>query len=229
VPKAQIKAATQQKLSTDVSQYLITTMTVTSQSILFVDDHNLVASGISGLLREHSHDVVTANSLVQARSALEKRRFDLLLLDINLADENGLSLLEAPPARLPPRVILLSGISEQEWIFRGFELGAFGFIPKSVEPEELLSAMDIMLTHSALSEGGWVWDTQRKAVVSADLCFPKETILTHKEREVFMHMREGKLDKQIADIMGLSIHTVRVHIRAIKRKRGHNRRLEQAF
>ena len=92
-----------------------------------------------------SRVVVTVNSLNDARSALEESSFDLLLLDINLGHENGLSLLETPTTRLPPRVILLSGISEQEWIFRGFELGAFGFIPKSVEPQELLSAIDRML------------------------------------------------------------------------------------
>lgn len=200
-----------------------------SSSILFVDDHNLVASGISGLLRAREHRVVTVNNLTDARSALESDSFNLLLLDINLNTENGLSLLEQPTSRLPPRVIMLSGLSEQEWIFRGFELGAFGFISKSIEPEELLSAIDTMLTHPPLPEAGWIWDTQKKAVVSAYTCFPKETVLTHKEREVFMHMREGNLDKQIAEIMGLSIHTVRVHLRAIKRKRGHNRRLEKVF
>lgn len=196
-------------------------------SILFVDDHNLVASGISGLLRGQRHTVVTAGNLSTARLALEKSNYDLLLLDINLGHENGLMLLETATSTLPPHVILLSGINEQEWIFRGFELGAFGFISKSVEPEELLLAIDTMLGNPSLPESGWVWDTQKKTVASAHLCFPKASILTPKEREVFMQMREGKLDKQIADIMGLSIHTVRVHIRAIKRKRGHNRRLEQ--
>lgn len=204
-------------------------MTATSFSILFVDDHNLVASGISALLRERQHGVVTANNLTDARRALENETFDLLLLDINLGLENGLTLLESPAPRLPPRIIMLSGISEQEWIFRGFQLGAFGFISKSIEPEELLFAIETMLAKPPLPEAGWLWDTQKKAVVGAHDCFPKETILTHKEREVFMHMREGNLDKQIADIMGLSIHTVRVHLRAIKRKRGHNRRLEQVF
>ncbi len=63
-----------------------------------------------------------------------------------------------------------------------------------------------------------------------DACtiFPRHTLLTQKEREVFMLMRKGLLDKQIADELGLSIHTVRVHLRAIKRKRGHNRRFELA-
>lgn len=198
-------------------------------SILFVDDHRLVVSGIAGLLRAQAHMVFAAKNLAEARAVLLDQVFDLLLLDINLGQENGLRLLEEPGLQLPPKIIMLSGASEQEWIFRGFELGAFGFIPKSIEPEELLSAIDTMLGYPPLPEAGWIWDTQNKAVVNAHACFPKETVLTHKEREVFMHMREGKLDKQIADIMGLSIHTVRVHIRAIKRKRGHNRRLEQVF
>ncbi len=198
-------------------------------SILFVDDHLLVMSGIAGLLREHAHRVCPAKNLAEARAALQQAEFDLLLLDVNLGQETGLQLLEEAGLRLPPKIIMLSGLSEQEWIFRGFELGAFGFISKSIEPDELLAAIDSMLTHPALPEAGWVWDTQTRAVVNAYTCFPRETVLTHKEREVFMHMREGKLDKQIADIMGLSIHTVRVHIRAIKRKRGHNRRLEQVF
>lgn len=198
-------------------------------TILFVDDHRLVVSGIAGLLRAHAHLVSAAKNLAEARAVLQDHVFDLLLLDINLGTENGLQLLEDPQLRLPPRIIMLSGASEQEWIFRGFELGAFGFISKSIEPEELLSAIDTMLGYPPLPEAGWIWDAQKRAVVGAHECFPKETVLTHKEREVFMHMREGNLDKQIADIMGLSIHTVRVHIRAIKRKRGHNRRLEQVF
>jgi DNA-binding NarL/FixJ family response regulator len=204
-------------------------MPVAALSILFVDDHRLVVSGIAGLLGAHGHRVSAAKSLAEARAVLQDHLFDLLLLDINLGPENGLELLEQAGLRLPPKTIMLSGASEQEWIFRGFELGAFGFISKSIEPEELLSAIDSMLGHPPLPEAGWIWDTQKKAVASAYECFPKETILTHKEREVFMHMRQGNLDKQIADIMGLSIHTVRVHIRAIKRKRGHNRRLEQIF
>lgn len=204
-------------------------MRAASLSILFVDDHGLVVAGIAGLLRQHGHRVSAARNLTEARSQLQCQAFDLLLLDINLGTEIGLHLLEEAELDLPPTIIMLSGASEQEWIFKGFELGAFGFISKSIESDELLSAIDAMLNCPRPTEAGWVWDTQRKAVVSAYACFPRETVLTHKEREVFMLMREGNLDKQIADIMGLSIHTVRVHIRAIKRKRGHNRRLEQVF
>lgn len=197
--------------------------------ILLIDDHALVVSGIAGLLRDHGHAVVTARDLAEARVALTGGDFDLLLLDINLGAESGLDLLEAGEDKLPPRIVLLSGVTEQETIFRGFEIGAFGFIPKSIEPAELVVALADMAGRQPLKDSGWVWDAQRREVLDAYAHFPRETVLTPKERQVFMLMREGKLDKQIADEMALSIHTVRVHIRAIKRKRGHNRRFEQQY
>jgi DNA-binding NarL/FixJ family response regulator len=151
----------------------------------------------------------------------------MVLLDINLGQENGLMLLEHPGLPEACRVILLSGITEQELIFRGFELRAFGFISKSVEPADLLAAIANMLPRAQLPEGGWMWDAQLHESVPAFDYFPRASVLTPKEREVFMYLRDGLLDKQIADRLGLSIHTVRVHLRAIKRKRGHNRRSEQ--
>jgi len=199
-----------------------------SLSVLLVDDHPLVASGIAELLRHQNYSVALARSLAEARSALQGSP-DVLLLDINLGGENGLTLLEEGLVGKATRTILLSGVSDQEWIFRGFELGAFGFIAKSVEPTELLAALDQILGCPILKDAGWIWDTQTKRAISALDFFPRETILTPKERDVFMLLRNGLLDKQIADQLGLSIHTVRVHIRAIKRKRGHNRRFEQHF
>jgi DNA-binding NarL/FixJ family response regulator len=197
--------------------------------ILLIDDHALVVSGIASLLRESGHTVATARDLTGARATLAAGSFDLLLLDINLGAESGLDLLEGGGCRLPQRIVLLSGVTEQETIFLGFESGAFGFIPKSVEPAELVAALADMIERPPLKDSGWIWDTQRREAQDAYARFPRETVLTPKERQVFMLMREGKLDKQIADDLGLSIHTVRVHIRAIKRKRGHNRRFEQQF
>lgn len=197
-----------------------------ASTILFVDDHPLVAAGIAELLRASGHTVVTARNLTEAQSALVAGEFRLLLLDINLGAENGLALLEGQRER-DCRTVLLSGVTEQEWIFRGFELGAFAFVSKAVEPAELVTAIDALGALEALPGSGWIWDAGNHRAVDAYTFFPRETVLTPKEREVFMQLREGMLDKQIADHLGLSIHTVRVHIRAIKRKRGHNRRFEQ--
>jgi DNA-binding NarL/FixJ family response regulator len=196
--------------------------------ILLVDDHPLVLSGLGEMLRARGSLVATARTLEDAARLLEEEdRFDLLLLDINLGRESGLTLLERPPANIPEQVVLLSGIAEQEWVMQGLMLGARGFIPKSIEVDELLAALLALGGKPRLPGSGWMWASERKEFVDARVFFPKHTVLTPKEREVLMQLREGKLDKQIADDLGLSIHTVRVHVRAIKRKRGHSRRFEQ--
>lgn len=198
--------------------------------VLLIDDHPIVLKGIAGFLEDAGYQLATARNLVEARTVLRAGCPDLMLLDINLADENGLDLLEhRGDLVLPERVLLVSGITEQELIFKGFELGAFAFIPKSIEPQELLEAIAACLERPALPHSGWFWSSDRRALVDAHEHFPRETTLTPKERAVFMQLRAGKLDKQIADELGLSIHTVRVHLRAIKRKRGHNRRFEQSL
>lgn len=195
--------------------------------ILLIDDHPLIVSGIAGLLGAAGHFVRAVRNLADARTALAELSPAIVLLDINLGSENGLDLLDRDALPTSTRVIMVSGISEQELIFHGFERGAFGFVPKSVEPDSLLAAIADMAARDAQDANGWVWDAQQRQCVPAHEFFPRATILTPKEREVFMLLREGLLDKQIADRLGLSIHTVRVHLRAIKRKRGHNRRSEQ--
>ena len=201
---------------------------LSSKRVLFVDDHPLILSALAENLGELGCHVVTAKRLADAIELIgNEEKFDVVLLDINLGKENGLDLLEHPPAKLPERVILLSGATEQEWVMQGFALGATGFIPKNVELDEVLTALAELMDKPIIRGSGWVWNSDIKQLVDAYDFFPRHTLLTPKEREVFMQMREGKLDKQIADELGSSIHTVRVHIRAIRRKRGLNRRSEQ--
>lgn len=187
-------------------------------------------AGIADVLREHGYRVAKAKNPAEARELLRAgERFDAALLDINLGQESGLQLLEGKHGKLADKVILLSGLAEQEWILKGFEAGAIGFIPKSTEMEQVVEALGALLLAKHLPASGWVWSARQKKLVEAREFFPAHTLLTPAEREVFLRMRDGKADKQIADELGRSIHTVRVHIRSIKRKRGHNRRGERNF
>ena len=198
--------------------------------IVVVDDHPLVLDGIAEVLHKRGYRVSKARSPAEARALLGAgERFDAALLDINLGQENGLELLDAARGKLADKVILLSGLAEQEWILKGFEAGAIGFIPKSAELEQVVEAVGALLQAPHLPASGWVWSTPQRGLVEAREFFPAHTLLTPAEREVFLRMRDGKQDKQIADELGRSIHTVRVHIRSIKRKRGHNRRGEQNY
>lgn len=196
--------------------------------VLFVDDHPLILSSLAEMLRHLGYEVKTARGLSEALQHVgRENKFDMVLLDINLGQENGLDLLEKADPDSLGKVVMLSGIAEHEWVLHGFAKGAFGFIPKSIEPEQIVAAISAMLSEQRLHYSGWVWDSVSKKLMDAQDFFPRAATLTSKEREVFMLLRAGKLDKQIADELGLSIHTIRVHLRAIKRKRGHNRRSEQ--
>lgn len=199
------------------------------ERVIFIDDHPLVLSGLAGILRGRGCHVATARKIEEAlQLLLAEKKFDMMLLDLNLERESGLALLENPLAGTVERIVMLSGVTEQEVILQGFQFGAMGFIPKSVEPDRVVGALAELMVKPRLQNSGWMWSHETAGMEDACTIFPRHTLLTQKEREVFMLMRKGLLDKQIADELGLSIHTVRVHLRAIKRKRGHNRRFELA-
>ncbi len=198
-----------------------------SKNILLVDDHPLILSGVSVLLEHAGAKVSTAKTLDEAGTLLSTQKFDLTLLDINMGVGQGLELITDTFREHLGRIVLFSGVTEQEFIFRGYSLGAIGFVSKNTEPSELLQALTCIVDTLPPEDAGWVWCPQRHALVESNHYFSRESLLTAKEREVFMLLREGLPDKQIADALSLSVHTVRVHIRAIKRKRGHNRRFEQ--
>lgn len=196
--------------------------------ILVVDDHPMVMQGITSSLKLRGHQADGVRDLPAARDALlDKAPFDMMVLDYNLPGGRGTELLEDAALRMPATVVILSGMTEAEDILVALELGAVAFVPKSAEPGDIITAIEMAPSLDRKLESGYVWDVGRRVFVAASEAFPKGSVLTPKEREVFMLLRRGLLDKQIADELGLSIHTVRVHVRSIKRKRASPRRAER--
>ena len=194
--------------------------------ILLVDDHPMVQHGLSSVLRAAGHPVTAAADCAAARPALDGGGFDLLLLDYHLPDGSGLDLLREFSGRLPPRVVLLSGATDTEEILFALERSeARAFIPKDIDLEHVAEALR-QVEQFADDDSTWVWRCEQQLFVPSDEAFPRESSLTRKEREVFMLMREGLLDKQIAERLNRSVHTIRVQIRSIRRKRGSSRRAE---
>ena len=150
--------------------------------IVVVDDHPLVLDGVADALQKRGHRIAKARSLAEARALLAAgERFEAALLDINLGQENGLELLDAARGKLAHKVILLSGLAEQEWILKGFEAGAIGFIPKSAEMEQVVEAVGALLQAPHLPASGWVWSTAGRRLVEAREFFPAHTVLTPAE------------------------------------------------
>jgi len=196
--------------------------------ICVVDDHPMVLEGVTAVLGRRGHQTETASDIGQATKVLAERGpFDLLLLDYFLPSGKGPELLQDPAVDPPEQVVILSAMQDPEDILFALEqTTAKAYILKLIDLEDLAIAVEQIAGLQSGSSAGHVWDTKRRCFIAAEKAFPSGTVLTRKEREVFMHMRQGLQDKQIADRLGRSIHTVRVQVRSIKRKRGHSRRAE---
>lgn len=111
-------------------------------NILVVEDEPRYLESTRLLLHHYGHRVTPARDLTQARAALKDQRFDLLLLDLHLPDGPGLDLLKTEAARLEQtQVIVVSGDATLDVALQALRMGAYDFLRKPYEPEELLKSL----------------------------------------------------------------------------------------
>ncbi len=110
-------------------------------TVLVIEDEWVVSRVLEQVLASAGHEVALAASLAEARSALAERKFDLVLLDVNLPDASGLPFLGEIRAELGHGgpVLILSGMKQEETVARGLELGADDYVTKPFSPRELLA------------------------------------------------------------------------------------------
>jgi DNA-binding NarL/FixJ family response regulator len=198
--------------------------------VLLVDDHPLVGASLSQAIERLGSQVTLVAAIDGARQALREQAFDVLFLDINFPDGRGPDLLKDPDlaAHLPARRFLISGVVDADEIMMAFDDGAQGFISKGLSFADLVAAVEAVIADKHLAEGtdALIWQPEQAGFLPVGDVFPKESLLSPREREVFRYMRIGCQDKEIAHQVGRSIHTIRVQIRSIRRKRGLARRAE---
>jgi DNA-binding NtrC family response regulator len=119
------------------------------QHILVVDDEAPILEMLSSYLKKHGYEVFTANSAADALSLLEEKLVHLIILDVLLADTDGLELLDQIKA-LRPRipVIIATGIGfEEELLQEALEKGAAAYFTKTQPLEQLLTEVHRTLNH----------------------------------------------------------------------------------
>jgi DNA-binding NarL/FixJ family response regulator len=159
-------------------------------------------------------EVIEAASCEQARASLSGSAFDLVLLDYLLPDSHGHSgLLELLPLAGAAPIVLLSSECDGELVRATLALGVRGFIPKTSSAEVMLAAIGVVLSGGtyvpvdALTEPGG-------STPAGD------TALTERQRAVLQLVVDGKTNREIANSLGTSESTVRVHLTAIFRTLG---------
>jgi len=201
-------------------------MTTAGPSVIVADDHPLfrVALRLSLLGIAPAAGIVEVNSPEGLRKALaDHRGVDLVLLDLLLPGVEGLSSLQQLLGRRPRlRVAVVSSLPQRAWVRSVQALGAAGFIPKSVTPEQLAEALRSLLA-------GNEWWPPAPATRGAD-GFVEQGLerLSKQEMRILLYLKEGRLNKQIAEDLGISESTVKAHVSAILHKLGLNSRTQAA-
>ncbi len=192
--------------------------------ILIVDDHALIRDALRGVLRkiERRALILEAPDGRAAMEAIESQDdIGLALLDLNLPDRDGLSLLAELRQRFPALgVVVLSALQDHVHIRRALDLGALGYIPKSAPREVMLSALRLIFAGGvyipqealARSETAAAAARQHQPIVT-----PSDLGLSERQLEVLALLMQGKSNKIICRTLNLMEPTVKHHVAAILR------------
>ncbi|TJZ91833.1 response regulator transcription factor [Paracoccus gahaiensis] len=197
------------------------------RTALIVEDHPLFGDALAMTLLSVSgiRDVTHAETLAQASGYLKQdRQFDVILLDLNLPDVDGLEgLLHL--RRLAPRVpvLLVTSVNETRVIRAALAGGAAGFVPKHSRREVFRAAFEAL-------DAGEIFapDLPQDDLAGAALCpeSSAETVirrlaqLTRQQARILDLICEGRMNKQIAHDLSIAETTVKAHVTAIMRKMG---------
>jgi DNA-binding NarL/FixJ family response regulator len=200
--------------------------------VLIVDDHALIREALYAVLRQVKREAVIfeASSSRQAMDVVEEHPdISLILLDINLPDRDGFSVLRELRDRYPTiAIIILSSSNDQDTVKRAFRLGALGFIPKTTRREVMLNAIELVFSGGIYIPAEILEETPspRPANKPATPDFLKGLGLTDRQIEVLALLMKGKSNKVIAKTLNMAVPTVKNHITVVLKALGVTSRTE---
>jgi DNA-binding NarL/FixJ family response regulator len=193
--------------------------------ILVVDDHSLITDALSVLFLDldPAAEVLTTRTAEGAMDLLEKNAdLDLVVLDLGMPGVSGTSLLESMVAHSPEmKILVLSGQQDPRNVMRVLQLGAAGFVPKSMASDTLLAAVKFVLSGGVYIPADLLEEVNRVAMVGTPER-PREVgstrvELTERQEQVLQLLARGAPIKIICRELGLSEGTVKTHVTAIYR------------
>jgi two-component system nitrate/nitrite response regulator NarL len=200
---------------------------------MLVDDHSLCRRGLTELLEQRGGmTVVTATGDPdQVVPALREHRPDLVVLDLRLAQIDGLSVLRmirADGSDVP--VVILTMSDSEDDMSAALRAGVKGYLLKDMEPEEVIDAIaraargEMVVASAMMLKFAQILQTGPKGSVMSSLV----ATLTERERQVLEHVACGQSNKVIAKELDISHNTVKLHVRHIMDKLNLRSRVEAA-
>ena len=196
--------------------------------IMLIDDNFDHLSGIKELINmESNFDVIaTSTNANVGISLVKKYRPDIVLMDINMPEKDGLSAMqEIEKLELGVKVIALTGYDDPDLIFRAMKIGAKGYILKTMASAQLIYAIEEVANGkiylpSALSSRFFDY-FQKSFKEEANEVSDEDNLLTYltaREEEVLELLTQGVTYKGVASQLFISETTVKTHVNKKKKK-----------
>lgn len=188
--------------------------------VMLTDDHALIREGIKQLLEfDGSIKVIEeANDGEECLQKLELVKPQVLLLDINMPNKNGIEVLEVIRQKnMDIKVLILTVHDEVEYLLKAIDIGVDGYILKDSEIKELKTAIQVLVCGESYIQPKLIPALNRR-LIDRDSDKDKLDMLTGREVEVLIQIANGLLNKEIAIALNISERTVKNHVSSIFKK-----------
>lgn len=188
--------------------------------VMITDDHSLIREGLKQLLEfDGSIEVVgEASNGVECLKKLSECNPEVLLLDINMPEKNGIEVLKqmkADDSKI--KVLILTVHNEMDYLMKAVDIGVDGYILKDSESAELKKAIRAVRNGENYIQPSLI-PALNSQLLSRDTDKDKISSLTNRELEVLVQVANGMFNKEIATNLNISERTVKNHISNIFKK-----------
>lgn len=206
---------------------------IQSVSLIIVTDHRLFGECLASVLARCDLCTVLAvgQTAEDALQQIQEHQADIVLIDVHLPHTMVLTLTQQLTCNFPHVRVLLLGVTEAETEIQTYvEAGACGYVPKNMPFHELQSVIELVtrgetmcsphIAHAMFARLSELAQTSASSITGEPM------ILSDRELEILQLIAEGWSNRQIADHLYLSPHTVKNHVHNILKKLRVQRRLE---
>jgi DNA-binding NarL/FixJ family response regulator len=202
-----------------------------TMKILIVDDHPLFRQGLRDVLEIEPRMQVVGEAAdgEQAIDRIRELAPDVVLMDINLPNMNGLQVTkQISPAMPDTRFVMITGYDDAEQVFHALRAGASAYCPKDITPDILIEVItavhegryavgETIMSHEEIVR--WIEKKVGRMVGSLTADMEEFLVpLSPREMEILEHVTRGMSNKEIAFKLGISHQTVKNHMTSILRK-----------
>lgn len=190
--------------------------------ILIADDHSMIREGLKQLLELESDIKVIAQAKdgIETIDKIKEYQPDVILLDINMPNKNGLEVIEElHQKKVKTKILVLTIHNEVEYLYKAVEIGVQGYVLKDSESDVLISAI------RSINKGETYIQPNMASLLFKKLNSKEKekeekriNDLTKREIEVLKLITEGMLNKEIAHKLNISEKTVKNHVSNIFKK-----------